>query len=490
MLFNSIDYLFFFPLVLLIYFVLPKKIRYLWLLAASYYFYACWNAKYALLMLFSTAVTYASGLLIAASHKRGKAGQKKLWVALSFLINLGILAVFKYGGFFAENVNALLASLGLSGRIGAPDVLLPVGISFYTFQALSYTMDTYRGQIDAERNFFVYALYVSFFPQLVAGPIERSAKLLPQIKQPRTFKVENARRGLLLIAWGLLMKVVIADNIAPIVTRIYGDYASYAGSEIALATVLFAFQIYCDFAGYSAIAIGSAKVLDVDLMRNFNQPYLACTIRDFWRRWHLSLTTWFTDYLYIPLGGNRRGKARKALNVMIVFLVSGLWHGANWTFVVWGAANGLLMLVDEATQGLREKLRAALKIPAGARWVQWLGRLATFCAVCCLWVFFRAQTLSEAFAIFGRIFGAFNASALAPMVAGLGLQTELLLLFSLIVLLAVDTAQYHGHDVAAQLQSCVFPVRWAVYLALVFVIMYFGAYGATYAATQFIYFQF
>ena len=182
MLFNSIDYLFFFPLVLLIYFVLPKKIRYLWLLAASYYFYACWNAKYALLMLFSTAVTYASGLLIAASHKRGKAGQKKLWVALSFLINLGILAVFKYGGFFAENVNALLASLGLSGRIGAPDVLLPVGISFYTFQALSYTMDTYRGQIDAERNFFVYALYVSFFPQLVAGPIERSAKLLPQMK--------------------------------------------------------------------------------------------------------------------------------------------------------------------------------------------------------------------------------------------------------------------------------------------------------------------
>ena len=490
MLFNSLNYLVFFPIVLLFYFVLPKKVRYLWLLAASYYFYACWNAKYALLLLFSTGVTYLSGLLIASARKRGKKTEMKLWVAGSFVINLGILAVFKYSGFVAENVNALMKALGSSARMGAPDVLLPVGISFYTFQALSYTADVYRGALAEEKNFFMYALYVSFFPQLVAGPIERSTNLLPQIKQPHSFDVQRARRGLLLMAWGLFMKMVVADNLAPLVTEVYTNFAAHSGSEIALATVLFAFQIYCDFAGYSTIAIGSACVLGVDLMRNFNQPYTAASVRDFWRRWHISLTTWFTDYLYIPLGGNRRGKARKALNVMIVFLVSGLWHGANWTYVLWGALNGLLIVLGEWTLSARSGLWKGLHVNPDGAVRRNIGRICTFAMICLTWVFFRAQTVSDAFAMLSRVFGSFDWNAMTAWVSGWGLQTQLVSLISLLVLAAADALMARGVDVPDKLQATAFPVRWAIYLALVFVIIVFGAYGNSYTATQFIYFQF
>lgn len=490
MLFNSLDYLVFFPLVLLIYFVLPKKIRYLWLLAASYYFYACWNAKYALLLLTSTAVTYLSGLLVASAQSRQKTGEKKLWVALSLVINLGILAVFKYAGFAAQNLNALFAALGSGARVSAPDVLLPVGISFYTFQALSYTLDVYRGNLPAEKNFFVYALYVSFFPQLVAGPIERSTNLLPQMKKPHSFDADNARRGLLIMAWGLFMKMVVADNLSPLVTAVYGDFAARAGSEIALATVLFAFQIYCDFAGYSLIAVGSARVLGVELMRNFDRPYLAASVRDFWRRWHISLTSWFTDYLYIPLGGNRKGKARKALNVMIVFFVSGLWHGARWTYVLWGLLSGLMIVLGEATLPARQALCAKCGLKENGAPRRWGGRLVTFALVCVSWVFFRAQTVPDAFSMLGRVFGAFDGAALGRWVGAWGLQTQLVVALGLAALFAVDGAGFRGKDVAAWLQARPLPVRWAVYLLLVFALIVFGAYGNSYASTQFLYFQF
>ena len=490
MLFNSLNYLVFFPIVLLLYFVLPKKVRYLWLLAASYYFYACWNAKYALLLLFSTGVTYASGLLIASARKRGQKTKMKLWVAWSFVINLAILAVFKYSGFVAENVNALMAALGSSARMGAPDVLLPVGISFYTFQALSYTMDVYRGELPEERNFFMYALYVSFFPQLVAGPIERSTSLLPQLKQPHDFDVKRAQRGLLLIAWGLFMKMVVADNLSPLVTEVYTHFADHAGSEIALATILFAFQIYCDFAGYSTIAIGSADVLSIDLMRNFRQPYMAASVRDFWRRWHISLTTWFTDYLYIPLGGNRRGKARKALNVMIVFLVSGLWHGANWTYVLWGALNGLLIVLGEWTLPARNAVWKALHVNPEGALRRLIGRICTFAMICVTWVLFRAQTVGDAFAMLSAVFTRFNWQGATAWVSGWGLQTQLVCLASLVVLMLVDALMARGVNVPEKLQASAFPVRWAVYLALLFVLIVFGVYGSLYASTQFIYFQF
>ena len=342
MLFNSIDFLIFFPIVTIAYFLIPHKFRYLWLLAASYYFYMCWNPKYALLMATSTVITWASGILIdRVNNKKNKTEQektkeKKLWVALSFISNLAILFFFKYFDFALANVNAVLTQFNFELIQPAFDVVLPVGISFYTFQALSYTVDIYRKEIYAEKNILKYALFVSFFPQLVAGPIERSKNLLIQFNKENHFDYDRVKNGLLLMLWGFFMKLVIADRVAMVVDQVYNNYAQYAGFEIAIATVFFAIQIYCDFGSYSNIAIGAAQVMGFTLMENFRQPYFSKSVAEFWRRWHISLSSWFRDYLYIPLGGNRKGKVRKYINLMIVFLTSGLWHGASWHFVVWG----------------------------------------------------------------------------------------------------------------------------------------------------------
>ena len=310
MLFNSIEFLIFFPIVICVYFILPKKFKQLWLLIASYYFYMCWNAKYALLLLFSTVVTFCSGLMLEkAKHiEAGEKDKKKILnaiVAGSFILNLAVLFFFKYTNFALQALSGFL-SRALYIYIDVPvfDIVLPVGISFYTFQALSYTMDVYRNEIYAEKNFIRYALFVSFFPQLVAGPIERSKNLLKQLNVPKKFCFENFREGLLLMLWGYFLKVVIADRIAVFVDTVYNDYATYAGWYLIIATMLFAVQIYCDFYGYSSIAVGAAKVLGIKLMENFNAPYFSATVSQFWRNWHISLTSWFRDYLYIPLGGN------------------------------------------------------------------------------------------------------------------------------------------------------------------------------------------
>lgn len=341
MLFNSVQFLIFFPVVILCYYVLPAKVRYLWLLAASYFFYMCWNARYALLMLFSTAVTFFCGLLLEkikgadwGAHKV-EIG-KKCCVAGSFFLNLAVLFWFKYFNFAVQNIELIMNAFHVEMNPPKVDILLPVGISFYTFQALGYTMDVYRDEISAEKNFFRYALFVSFFPQLVAGPIERSKNLLNQLKVPAKFNVERAKWGLLTMAWGLFLKLVIADNIAPLVDSFYENAQEHSAMALLTVTILFAFQIYCDFQGYTQLAIGSALVLGIRINENFNTPYLAGSIKDFWRRWHISLTSWFTDYLYIPLGGSRKGKLRKQLNTMLVFLCSGLWHGAAWHYIAWG----------------------------------------------------------------------------------------------------------------------------------------------------------
>ena len=336
MLFNSIEFLIFFPIVVLVYFVIPKKIKQLWLLVVSYYFYMCWNAKYALLILASTVITYASGLLIEkvknSSYEMTKQMVLKKWiVAGSLVINLGMLFYFKYINFALSILMDAFAKIHIQLNIPVFDVILPVGISFYTFQALSYTMDVYRDEIYAEKNFFRYALFVSFFPQLVAGPIERSKNLLRQLAVPKRFCFEDAREGLLLMLWGFFLKIVLADRIAIFVDTVYGNFSTYSGAYLVVATMLFAIQIYCDFAGYSTIAMGSAKVLGIGLMENFDAPYLSTSVSEFWRRWHISLTSWFRDYLYIPLGGSQKGTIRKYINKMIVFLVSGLWHGAAWS---------------------------------------------------------------------------------------------------------------------------------------------------------------
>ena len=316
MLFNSVGFLIFFPIVLLVYYVIPKKIRYLWLLAASYYFYMCWNAKYAVLLFTSTVITYASGLLLEKAKQADidelkKNRYKKSVVALSFLSNLGILCYFKYINFILFNPTRAVSLVHIDLSVPAVDVILPVGISFYTFQALSYTMDVYRDEIYAEKNFFRYALFVSFFPQLVAGPIERSKNLLRQLAEPKKFDYNMAREGFLLMLWGFFLKLVIADRIAVFVDTVYGNYTDYGGYYLIVATVLFAIQIYCDFSGYSTIAMGAAMFLGIRLMENFNAPYLSLSVGEFWRNWHISLTSWFKDYLYIPLGGSRKGKIRK-----------------------------------------------------------------------------------------------------------------------------------------------------------------------------------
>ena len=372
MLFHSGSFLIFFPIVSLVYFLVPRRAKHLWLLGASYYFYMSWNPEYALLILVSTVSTWGSALFLSARRQRpgkgrGRAGR---WcLAGCVALNLGILFFFKYYGFAAESVRGLFALGHISLELPAFDVLLPVGISFYTFQAIGYLVDVWRGEVAAERNFLRYALFLSFFPQLVAGPIERSRNLLHQIHEPQRFDFGRAKDGLLLMGWGFFQKLVVADRIAVLVDGVYGDYTSHSGLQILLATVLFAFQIYCDFAGYSDIAIGAARVMGFALTKNFRSPYFATTVSGFWRDWHISLTTWFRDYVYIPLGGNRRGRARKYRNLLLTFGASGLWHGAGWNFVAWGLLNGLYQVAGDMTRTLRQRLGepALLAPPAVAR---------------------------------------------------------------------------------------------------------------------------
>lgn len=333
MLFNSIQFVIFLPFVILIFYILPAKYRYLGLLIASYYFYMCWNVKYTFLLFMSTFITYMSGILI---EKTNKIKMKKVWVTVSFLLNLSILIFFKYFNFILESINVVLDLLEIQFKFLEYNIILPVGISFYIFQALSYTMDVYRGEIKAEKNMGKYALFVSFFPQLVAGPIERSKNLLNQINNINKFNYKKIKNGFLLSLWGFFQKIVIADRLAILVNEVYGNYEKYEGFQIFIATVFFAIQIYCDFAGYSNIAIGVAQMMGFQLMQNFKQPYFSKSVAEFWRRWHISLSSWFKDYLYIPLGGNKKGKIRKYMNIMIVFLISGFWHGANWTYILWG----------------------------------------------------------------------------------------------------------------------------------------------------------
>jgi len=489
MLFNSLDFLIFFPIVTLLYFVIPKRVRYLWLLAASYYFYMCWNPTYALLMLLSTLITYLSGLLIRRSAGQG---WKKLWVGLSFGSNLLILGLFKYLAFFLESLARVLGLLGVAFQAPAVDLLLPVGISFYTFQALGYTMDVYRGDVEAEPNFFRYALFVSFFPQLVAGPIERSSSLLRQLREDHKFDFERARAGLARMGWGLFQKMVVADRLAMLVDTVYNQPAGQPGSAVALATVLFCFQIYCDFGGYSNIAIGAAQVLGVRLMENFRQPFLAASIQDLWRRWHISLSTWFRDYLYFPLGGSRKGRARAMFNTMVVFVVSGMWHGAGWHYILWGGLNGLYQVVSPYTLPLRTRFKRALGMREGGAAWRLAARLSTFSLFAFSLILFRAGTLSIAFSLMRSLFFDFRFGALLDgglFELGLDQPDFTVAIIAVAVLVVADLLQ-ERRPMGEVLERQVLPVRWTLYLLLIFSILIFGVYGPGYDASAFIYFAF
>ena len=397
--FNSSDFLIFFPIVVLIYFLIPQKLKNYWLLIASYYFYMCWNAKYALIILFSTIVTYLSGLALDTLQQRSAdpliMRKKKIVVAISVLLNLSLLFYFKYINFAIGILGDALSVFHIQLNLPSVDILLPVGISFYTFQALGYTIDVYRGDTCAEKNFFQYALFVSFFPQLVAGPIERSSHLLQQLATPHKFNSEEAKSGLLLMLWGFFLKIVLADRIAIFVDWVYGDYHTFGGWYLIVATALFAIQIYCDFAGYSIIAMGAAQILGIRLMENFQSPYLAVSVADFWRRWHISLTSWFREYLYIPLGGNRRGRTRQIWNLFVVWSLTGLWHGASWNFVLWGIYYFILLTIEKIFLG--EKLE---QLPG------WLQHVYTCLVVLFGWVIFANENIADLGRYFLTMFGA------------------------------------------------------------------------------------
>ena len=495
MLFNSYGFLVFFPIVVVIYFLLPKRISYLWLLAASYYFYMGWNAKYALLLLVSTTITYVSGMLIQWLNDGhpDKIRAKKWVVAGSFISNLAILFFFKYFNFTIESMNTVLRYIDLPTINTSLDVLLPVGISFYTFQALGYTVDVYRGEIRAERNFFRYALFVSFFPQLVAGPIERSKNLLNQLRNPKSFSYERMCDGLMMMIWGYFLKLVIADRIAIFVDNMYGNVGVYDGRYLLLASVLFAVQIYCDFAGYSTIAIGAAEVMGFQLMDNFNSPYLSQSVAEFWRRWHISLSSWFKDYLYIPLGGNRKGKVRKYINIMIVFLVSGLWHGANWSYVVWGGLNGIYQVVGAIFTPVRNRIKEKLHLKKSPLPLMIIYMIVTFILVDFTWIFFRADNVQHAFAVIDSIFNMNNQVLLENGTLydlGLSRPNFIVLGVSLVILLAADICKYRGIKVRSVILNLNIVIRWAVIIAGILGILVFGIWGSGYSATNFIYFQF
>lgn len=493
MLFNTFSFMIFFPVVLLVYFVIPKKIRYIWLLVASYFFYMSWSPKYGLLLLFSTLITYLGGLAIS---KAGERSTKLTILVWDLVVNFSVLFVFKYLVFTTDIIVKVLAKAGIAFIDNPFSIALPMGISFYIFQAVGYLIDVYRGQTDAEKNFLKYALFVSFFPQLVAGPIERSGNLLKQLRnvdQIKLFDSDRIRDGLMTMLYGYFLKMVISDRAKIFVDAVYheADYSVYLGFVPIIATILFAIQIYTDFAGYTYIAIGAARIMGFDLMNNFNTPYLATDITDFWSRWHISLTNWFRDYLYIPLGGNRKGKVRKYMNIFIVFLLSGLWHGASWHFVAWGVLHGILRIIDDLSRKGRAKAYAfiGLKDDLAFKIYKMLG---TFAFVCLAWVFFRAQSIGQALDIIRNMIH-FNPWVLTDgslWEIGLDAREFNVLIVAIVILLITDICIYRKVNLLEVFakQNWIFKG-----LAIVFIILgilVFGIYGANYDAASFIYFQF
>lgn len=415
MTFNSIEFLFFYPIVLLLYFLLPKCARWPMLLLASYVFYMSYRAELVILIFSTTLVSYLSSIAIEKSRS---SAMKRLYLTLTLLTSLGVLFFYKYFDFLSGTFFDLASRFGYTGSPLLLNLVLPVGISFYTFQTLSYVIDVYRG-LPAERNFFFYALFVSFFPQLVAGPIERPSNLMPQLRVANKFSADNAIAGAKMMLIGFFKKICVADFISGFVNSVYNEPSSASALAVIIATVLFAIQIYCDFSGYTDIAIGCARVMGIRLMKNFDRPYSAKTVREFWSRWHISLSSWFKDYLYIPLGGNRVSLPRNLLNVFIVFIVSGLWHGASWTFVLWGALHGIYQIVGRFTLPLRNLFWSFLDLSESSFPVSLFRRINTFILVCFAWLLFRANSISDAGILLAKLFlglGALNLVLLLTVV--------------------------------------------------------------------------
>ena len=435
MTFNSFEFLLFYPIVLGLYFILPHKFRWIMLLVASYYFYACY--QYELLFLI-VGTTLVSWLMSKAIERCEYVWLKRLCLALTLIVCLGVLAIYKYADFFISSVGGIASAFGATVAFSELSLVLPVGISFYTFQTLSYVIDVYRGNIRTEPNFFFYALFVSLFPQLVAGPIERPDNLIPQLKVEHRWNRDNAISGAKRMMLGFFKKIAVADVVSVYVDAVYNNPEGADSLGVIIATVLFAVQIYCDFSGYTDIAIGCARIMGIRLMKNFDYPYSSVTIKEFWSRWHISLSSWFKDYLYFPLGGSRCAKWRHLLNLMIVFTVSGLWHGAAWTFVIWGLLHGVYQVVGTLTIGVRnrlvEKCGKAPKDPS----VRAVRRVITFVLVSFAWIFFRANSVSELGVLLNRLFTKFVSPTETLGLLGVDLAGILTLIFSIGILILLD----------------------------------------------------
>ena len=468
MIFNSVHFIFFFIATTILYYALPHRFRWAFLLAISCYFYMVFRPIYILILAGTIVVDYVAGLFLESTTNPRR---KKIFLVASIIANVGVLAVFKYYNFINDNLTELLGVFHLKNEIPMLRILLPIGLSFHTFQAMSYTIEVYRGKQQAEKHFGMYALYVMFYPQLVAGPIERPQNILHQLKEKVVFNYDHIVSGLKLILWGLFVKVVIADRLSIYVDIVYNSPEHHSAISSLVATLFFTFQIYCDFSGYSSIAIGCAKVLGIDLMINFRRPYMSTSIREFWSRWHISLSTWFRDYLYIPLGGNRVSVYRNMFNLFFVFLVSGLWHGANWTFIIWGALHGFYLIMEIVI----DRLVPSIKLPRSIRWI------LNFVLVAIAWVFFRASNFQTAKQILKNIY-TFKPG---PLYIG----NASYLVYSFFAILFLFAAEYNAEKLNnryAWLYSERKVLRWSAYLLLILTLLSIGVFNGG----QFIYFQF
>ena len=484
MAFNSLGFAVFFPVVAALYFILPFKVKNIWLLAAGYFLYLSRDHRYGFILLAVSLITYIGGRVLETRNKKGL-------LALFTVLTLLPLIIFKYLDFFIRNVNFFTSRMGLV--IKDPwELILPVGISFYTFQALGYMIDVYRGKIKAERQVVEYFLFVSFFPLILSGPIERADSLIPQFRKKHRFDADRVLRGFLLMLWGFFLKMVVSDRLSVYVNAVFDEYKKYNGVYVILAIIFFSLQIYCDFSGYSNMAAGCGEIMGFDIMQNFKCSYLSSSVADFWRRWHISLTSWFRDYIYIPLGGNRKGKVRKYINILVVFAVSGLWHGASWNFVFWGVINGVFQVLGSILKPVRDRAVAAFRVDRKAFSHRLLKTVVTFAFVAFAWTFFKAPSFMTGVAVIREAFH-YNLWVLFDKsLYSLGLNEPefKIMLSGLVILLAADIINEKGIVIRDFVKEQGFWFRWLFYLAAIAAVLIFGVYGPGYNAAEFIYFAF
>lgn len=489
MIFNSFPYIIFLLMLCFLYYSIPQKFKNYFLLIISILFYINWNIYYAIPLTVTILSTYICGIKIEESNT---AKSKKRWLFTGFFINLSILFFFKYYNFFTGLGNSLFISFGSdSNAFRILDLILPVGISFYTFQSLGYIADVYGKKINAERNLSLYGLFVLFFPYIASGPIGRAPSLMPQFKAENKFRYENIKEGAMIFAWGLFKKIVIADRLAILVNTVFNDVYSYKGLPLLISSIGFLVQLYCDFSAYSDMAVGSAKILGFDLIINFKAPFLSKSIGEFWRRWHISLSSWFRDYLYIPLGGSRKGKLKKYRNQIIVFLVSGLWHGAGLTFIIWGLLNGIYIVLGEILMPVRQVLLSALKIDKESLAHKLFQMLITFSLAVLAFVFFRANSIEDALYVIKYMFypNLWLITDGALLKLGLDLAEITILIFSLLILAFVDIkSQTVSVLEIINRQGPIY--RWFLYVLAALFLLVFGIYGDAAKEVNFLYFQF